>query len=419
MQITADDLFMDRVPESRLWELTADTWIDLDVSIRSSHYSRLPSGATLMRHPAHVVLTACGRSGELRERAVLQLARHPVLWPLLVIRAVDWAPPVRDYARHLLGRVATRPEAPERMIPAAVRLRNRKGGREVLDLLRTVIAFDARADLDDRTMRLLVEDLIARQDAAAVRNLHHRMTAPSALLRAATYLVDLDDPRPFLRSRFGRIRARALNLLPHHGAEHLDDPSKIARLTAQGAVRRTGGDPVHHYRANLGGLASIEGLGESGGPVDAALVIPFLRHPRAKLRAAAVRALRGWGLHDEVAGMIHDPSTRVVRQVVLSLRASGAPVSFDLLDPVNPPHVRRAGYRLLISGDPWTRLKAHLLLLDDPDLGAHALMDLQAWSSRVMVALYRPCPEDLRAELRALVEKAPVELRGRLAWTLT
>nr|WP_062331292.1 hypothetical protein [Herbidospora sakaeratensis] len=416
--ISVYDLFDDVVPESRLWELTAGMWIDLDASIRSGHYLQAPRDVTLMRRPGHVLLMACSSRGEFRERAIPQLARHPVLWPLLVVRALDWAGPVRDYARHILVNVATRPEAARRVIPTAVRLRGRRGGADLLDLLRPVIPLDGHADFDGPTMRLVVEELIRRGDDEAVRGLHERMTAPGALLRAAAYLIERSDPEPFLGSPFAPIRVRALVLAPHQGGEFLNDRSKIVRLTAQGLVRRAGGDPAPWYRARLGSAVSILGLGESGGPADAELVVPFLGDARARVRAAAVAALRVWGRHDDVAPLVRDPSARVVRQVVKSLRAATAAPDFSLLDRVNPPHVRRAGHRLLAAADPWTRLKADLLLLDDPDLAAVASADLRVWCDRVLVALYRPCPEALREELAGLLPKAPEELRARAEWVL-
>ncbi|GAB1817969.1 hypothetical protein [Herbidospora sp. RD11066] len=403
------------ISEDELWGFTPDRWIALDQSSRADWYPALPHEVTLMRTSVDVLRMACSHQGHQRERAILDVARHPVLWPLLAIRAVDWVPQVRTYARHILTQVATRPEAPARLIPTAVRLRHRKGGREVLDLL----PFGAHADFDDATMRFVVEELIARGDDAALRDLNATMTAPAALLRAATHLLGRDDPEPFLTSRFAQIRAAALVRLPHRAGGFLDDPSKLVRLTAQGLVRRAGGDPARFYRDELSTPASIEGLGESGTPADAALVIPFLRHPRAKVRAAAAKALRGWSRHDEVTALIHDPSARVVAQASRSRMTTGAPASFDLIDPAHPVHVRRAGYRLLISADPWTRLKTDLLLLDDPDFGTTAYTDLRVWCDRIAVKLFRPCPDELRGELDDLLKKAPGELRRRVAWALT
>ncbi|WP_066361455.1 HEAT repeat domain-containing protein [Herbidospora mongoliensis] len=364
MKIEPDLFFKGFVRDAWLERLTPEEWCVLDAGFRSGYHvnedRHSAFGIRLTLSLADIVVMACSRNGRHRERALAKVARNVDLWPLLVIRSLDWADPVRHHARRLLAEVAVKPGAVDRLLPIAVLLRRRQGGE-----------------------------------------------------------IEGDDPAPFLRSRMGRVRARALARLPDRAPEFLDDRSRVVRLTAQWAIRQAGGDPALHYRADLAGRVAIEGLGECGDRGDAPLVIPFLRDPRPRTRQAAARTLRNWGVHEELAAYIRDPSARVVAQVVKSMRATGAQVSFDLLDRVNPAHVRRAGHRLLINGDSWTRLRADLLSIGDPDFGDNALSDLDEWCERVAPTLYQPCPEELRRELRSLVRHAPERHRRLLAWVLT
>ncbi|MFB6392905.1 hypothetical protein [Polymorphospora lycopeni] len=79
-----------------------------------------------------------------------------------------------------------------------------------------------------------------------------------------------------------------------------------------------------------------------------------------------------------------------------------------LTDPGNPPHVRFAGYRLLISGGAWQRVATDLRLLDDADerLRGAARADLAMWLQRQAATTYDQPGPRLAAELDRLIERA-------------
>lgn len=81
------------------------------------------------------------------------------------------------------------------------------------------------------------------------------------------------------------------------------DPHPHVRGTARWFLKTIPGfDAPEFFRTALGAvtderdlIGAIEGLGEVGTSEDAALVMPFLRHERARVRTAAVHALGSIG----------------------------------------------------------------------------------------------------------------------------
>ncbi|MER6958613.1 hypothetical protein [Streptomyces sp. NPDC000618] len=63
--------------------------------------ARLPADLSLLDEP-RLALALCHRDGWTREAALGPAARHPGLLPLIVVRAADWAAPVRERARKTL-----------------------------------------------------------------------------------------------------------------------------------------------------------------------------------------------------------------------------------------------------------------------------------------------------------------------------
>jgi hypothetical protein len=128
--------------------------------------------------------------------------------------------------------------------------------------------------------------------------------------------------------------------------------------------------PAAHAGPAPGVLA---GFAETGRPVDAGLLLPLLAHPRYRIRAAAVRALRQMDAVPvaDVLPLLRDESGLVVREAAaaLSTRAALLPAGLgeSLLAGDSRAAVRRAGLRLLAEPDPVRRMGLLLRAASDPD----------------------------------------------------
>ncbi|GAA2817936.1 hypothetical protein [Nonomuraea rubra] len=387
---------------------TPTIWLDVDLAARRRHppltlhdlarHEHLPPYAGPL---LALALAACVWNGRERERVVGHplMRTEPVLLPVLLIRTADWVRAVRERALKALAGALANADLMALLtaVPMAVRLARRTRATPALDLVRAALL---RAD-DGTLNALLRTDQVTLQDPQARRfvydvllqagRLDHAMLTRAALhepdqlarTRCARTLASqaVEHARPELAAAIldgasaqGRVQAlTALVRLGHteHGPRHLDDNAGMVRLTAQWAVRRAGGDPAALYRARLatGGdpesrqvtRGLLAGLGDCGTRDDAALVLPYLRHPRPRVRAE------------------------------------------------RPRHVRQAAHRLLAARDAWSRVKADLLLLRDPDekLRARARGDLTIWCRTDSVTAYpRACPPEVRTELEALIHAA-------------
>ncbi|WP_214409292.1 HEAT repeat domain-containing protein [Sphaerisporangium fuscum] len=223
------------------------------------------------------------------------------------------------------------------------------------------------------------------------------------------------------------VRTEALTALVRLGHAEpalgfLADPASRVRLTAQWGVRRGGGDPAEPYRRRLsasttgspvrGARELLAGLGDCGGREDAALVRPYLRDPRPRVRAEAVRTLLRLGDTAGLAVLLEDPAPVVVRNVVEALRGSDERFPTRrlraLLAPGRPRHVRLAAYRLLRERDAWTRVEADLLLVTDQDetLKDRARTDLATWFAKDAARQFMRGPDRVRGDLEALLPGA-------------
>ncbi|MGW6795616.1 hypothetical protein [Streptomyces chartreusis] len=277
------------------------SWTDLDVAVRASARYRpglLPglawvegrSGSTVSSLIAAAVgrlrrergaedavesvepllaLALCHPDGRVRGAALARARQYPDLLPLIVVRAADWAEPVRETARDLL--------------------------RELLDVdaavaLAPLILLVGRRGRGDFGVRLLGEVLRRAPGARlgplygsadrAVRRFAHRLAvaegflSPAELARAAardgdaviqdlcaeaalkTVSGDVGDDvlRPLLTARNPRARSCGVTALRRAGraaeAERfLTDRSAVVRACARYVVRRLGTDPLPLYRA--------------------------------------------------------------------------------------------------------------------------------------------------------------------------
>lgn len=386
-----------------------------------------------------LVVAGCHRDGRIREAAVVHLAdhAHPAALAVLALRTADWVAEVRQRARAAVdGWLVSSRGSLTQLTEMAFALRGRAQGAwlaERVDGVLRDLPLDGLEPLlaarDRRTRRaayraattgglLSVRQLITaamKDDDLPIRSLCAR-----GAVQAATDPAQL---RGLLVSRTALVRAEALQAVTAVGdlgaAEAaLPDRHPLVRAIAQAALRRSGADPAEFYRLRARREAPapgvIAGLGETGDVEDAGLVRRWLAHPRSRGRVEAVRASRRLGVtrSAELVSLLRDESGAVTRQVVAALRhdlpALDPEMLEALLSPGNAPHIRFAGYRLLVAGNVWQRLVTNLRLIDDPNdrLRGSARADLTAWLSRQAATTYQGPSRDRAAELDTLIERA-------------
>ncbi|GAA4082572.1 hypothetical protein [Nonomuraea soli] len=436
-------------------------WIELDAAMRpwlfeygDPRITRAPA-VHEMSNPLAVALAACSTDGRVREKAV----GHPLmisdarLASVLAVRAVDWAPAVQRKALKVLSEVLARPDAAvlEAVVPVTVRLADRRRADEAVKLIRQALL---RADDETLSAVRRCEDLRGRRFAFEVSlaggRMDERQLADAALgesdtvsrARCAEALAEraIVDNRPelveeLLGAGSARVRVQAMTTLvrlgrAEAGPRFLADSASMTRLIAQWAVRQAGDDPAERYRRQLasppglGARGLLAGLGDCGSTADADLVLPYLRDPRPRVRAEAVRTLRRLGAQTDLSGLLEDPAPVVVRHVVDAVRAAGPGVPVErlwvLLGPDRPSHVRQAAHRLLVARDVWTRIRADLSLATDEDevLRRRARTDLDVWRVRDSATTYQRCSDEQRIGLLDLLERAEPAVEERTARAL-
>jgi len=432
-------------------------WIELDEALRHRwwwvpRWSRVTAASladTVGLDLLRLVLAGCHPDGHLREAAIACLADqdHPAAVALVALRACDWVRQVRDRARAAAATWFPAPPGGSVLVtatPMALALRDRREGGWLAERAERALyevdlpALEPLLSARDRktrraayragiaTGRLSVDRLTVA--AAKEPDVPIRVMCARAVISTST---DPNQVRGLLTSRTALVRAEALRVMaataPAAALAALTDRHRLVRAVAREALRRSGGDPAVRYRDLIAHTppapAVIAGLGETGGTDDAALVRPWLAHPRARGRVEAIRALRRWTAIEpaDLVALLRDDSAAVTRQAVMTLRPRAAELDphplHALLQPNNPPYVRFAGYRLLQAGNTWQRLATNLRLVDDPDarLRATARADIAAWLERGAPASYRgPRPEQA-VELDQVIEHARPILGARRA----
>lgn len=421
-------------------------WLAVDGALREQWWSAPRWSRSLAADLAdgevdllHLIVAGCHRDGRIREAAVGHLAdhAHPAAFAVLALRTVDWVAEVRQRARGAVeGRLSSSRGSLTQFAEMAFALRGRGEGAWLAGRVEGVLRDLPLGGLepllaarDRRTRRAAYRAAttggllsLRRLTTAAVKDddLPIRTLAARGAVEAATAPAQL---RELLVSRTALVRAEALQAVTAVGdlraAEAaLPDRHPLVRAIAQAAVRRSGADPAESYRLLAGreppAPGAIAGLGETGDAEDAGLVRRGLAHPRPRGRVEAVRALRRLGVtrSAELVPLLSDESGAVTRQVVVALRHDLGvldPGMLEaLLDPGSAPHVRFAGYRLLIAGNAWQRLVTNLRLIDDPDdrLRGSARADITAWLDRQAATAYHGPSRKRAAELDRLIERA-------------
>lgn len=410
----------------------------------------VPRVLSLPTSPASAAgLASLHQSGFVRAAAVARLSasEDPLAVAFLLIRANDWVAQVREAAvagieAHLskrgasglvpylplvdrlseLGRNQLKPlaerilgalAAPETApaLAAGCTSPNRRVRRRCVEIALTARTFDLRplvqAGLDDPDS--VIRTLIAKGAAKAL---------------SWAELEPLVEP--MLVSTTPAARYSALDILWTHRREgarelverSLTDPHSHVRGTARWLLKgEPGFDAAAAQRAALSRasnaelVGALEGLGEVGDAGDAAGAVPFLGHPRARVRVAAIHLLGavGGAEHREaLIGALSDPSAKVSRAARVVLLRAGA------IDPdritwaalrSSQPHERKGAVELARAHDHWL---AGVLLLriatraTDAAVVARASEALQSWENRYNRVFSAPS-EALVAEFEALV----------------
>ncbi|MGK5741275.1 hypothetical protein [Micromonospora sp. URMC 103] len=351
--------------------------------------------------PVAIALASMHADGRIRERAVAAMRDrpYPELVPFLVLRTADWVKPVRDRARAGLALVLA--DDPTGYLPAALPMALRvdaraRGGFAVTQIRAALLSapvgvWRGLLESDDRRQRRFVFDIVRAQGglrlpdhvtrAETDADVRIRSGAAEAACREAVWTRQHDVLRRLSRSTRAEVRVVALTGLVRVGqdadvAACLDDDAPLVRAVARDAARRIGIDPREHYRAAVGAATpapgAIAGLAETGSAADAPLLRPLLAHPRSRVRAQAVRAMRLLDavVAQELLPLLRDPSPAVVREATAALkplrRALPPDLPWQLLGE-GRAELRQAGYRLLRGHGLDVQLRAALTLTLDPD----------------------------------------------------
>ncbi|MGW6954851.1 HEAT repeat domain-containing protein [Streptomyces chartreusis] len=216
-----------------------------------------------------VALALCHPDGRVRAAALTRAREYPDLLPLIVVRAADWAEPVREPARELL-RDALDVDAAVALAPLILLVGRRDRGDFGVRLLGEVLRRAPGERIGplygsaDRTVRRFAHRLAvaegflspaelafaaARDGDAVIQDL-----CAEAALKTVSGDVGDDVLRPLLTARNPRARSCGVTALRRAGraaeAERfLTDRSAVVRACARYVVRQLGTDPLPLYRA--------------------------------------------------------------------------------------------------------------------------------------------------------------------------
>lgn len=442
--------------QSSRWRTAA---IDLIKRFRAS-----PTYASVL------AVASCHASGFVRQAAVDKLDREITSGaeiPFLLLRLDDWVSTVRQAAEQALARRLTdaNRQAYLKVLPMIAQLRSRlrAGVSPVLarieDLLRgdlKALVNGALASESHRARRFglsLALEVLNRgaadaQDEVLERIIHSNDPAPrhqlACWLAAATTIPDLQRqllPR-LLGDRSVAVRRVALAwCATRDPSSHLAilraallDQSGLIRSIAQFHLPKLAAidlrtfyrDAVcqsdrRHLRAALGGL------GETGGPTDAELVVPLLDAPEPSIRRAALGALAKLALepHFEIfVQALQSSSPGMSRQARIALERHAPLIGADRLASIfaetSYRHVRRQTLCLINRLSKWEKLPLLIEIFGGAEISTREAAEnfLQSWLWNYnRTHNIQPTQAEI-ARLRRAMDAEGLKLEGRLGMEL-
>ena len=291
--------------------------------------------------------------------------------------------------------------------------------------------------LSEGVMRMLADsDPVIRHSAAHCV----RVKLPDDTLRALLPLMKQDASLPVRREALYACLERLPELAPAELRAALLDANAAMRGIARFHLQNSGRfDIPALYRQTLTTSVqpselstAISGLGETGTPLDVGLILPYLPHPAAKVRRAAVRAvsrLDGDNRIEVILSLLADERPSVTREACMALRprlgllADG--LLWRLFGTQAQPHARRGILTLLASLPKWEGIPflIEAAVDDDALIQEQATEQLRGWSSGYNRSFIRPTSAQLArleealrinpdADLEALVREWRV--RGKV-----
>jgi HEAT repeat protein len=414
---------------------------------------RLPSPAAILG------VASFHGSGFVREAAVKELANifdGPEL-PFLLVRLNDWVEPVRESAATAVRR-RIRPDYAShffRHLRLVLRLQScgRAQHQQILAEITALFANPVATPFlregmqsGDRWLRRESFRIALAADTAQKPALLHEMVVANdpilrlwAVRNVLVRLIDSDLRAvlpTLIQDRFTPVRCEGLNLLARRFPREASNELVQALFDGHASVRALARYWIrtHEPRFDFGSVyrqaindrstakqrAAILGLGETGAPVDTAVVLPFLRVPLVSTRKAAIRALAALNVDhciDELVGCLRDQHPGISNEAARAL-TKRANSLVDRLQPLftSEPHlhVRKNVFRLLALQPFWTRGAFLFEMLRDPHepIVAQARRTLVDWMNRSRSMATAPASAELRQLRQAISNSAaslPVE----------
>ena len=398
-------------------------------------------------------------NGFVREKAVTRLTdvRTGLELPFLLLRLNDWVKPIHEAAAAALQARLT-PEYAAAFVRCLPLLFDQEDPRRrdhgpwlqavstmlkrpecepaLWDGLQTGeravrrLCFRLLAESDHVPLEKVVQEALADPDpglrrTAAVRGWNSlSVDALQALLPRLRR-----DPSPSVR-REGL--QGAVERLPEQAEAELRDAlldghASLREMAQFYLKRRHDVDAAAFYRTVLATgeartiLAALGGLGETGTPADAALVLPSLAHPLTRLRKAAVRALGRLDGDAQVGPLLtalEDPSPSVTREARAALQPRLTFVDPEALWQAfvsqKPLHVRLALLSLLAQMDRWESISYMVRASADEDefVRDKAKEQIRVWVFGRVSSFMKPTPTQIARLRDALAQSPNAELEA-------